>query len=134
MPPVIPTVQTRAKARTATLIYRAFEASDGWLVIAAGNDGQFARLAQALGRAEWANDARFRTNRTNPMVDRLIADEQMRRILTPLADDDLARALVSIHKMARQEGIRYDGWWGYDDEVVQFINERLGDAANASNA
>jgi crotonobetainyl-CoA:carnitine CoA-transferase CaiB-like acyl-CoA transferase len=42
--------------------YRAFEATDGWLVIAAGNDGQFARLAQALGRAEWANDKRFRTN------------------------------------------------------------------------
>jgi crotonobetainyl-CoA:carnitine CoA-transferase CaiB-like acyl-CoA transferase len=31
-------------------------------VIAAGNDGQFGRLALALGHAEWASDARFRTN------------------------------------------------------------------------
>jgi crotonobetainyl-CoA:carnitine CoA-transferase CaiB-like acyl-CoA transferase len=58
--------------------YRAFEASDGWLVIAAGNDGQFARLAQALGRAEWANDARFRTNPDRVVnreaINKLVAD------------------------------------------------------------
>lgn len=42
--------------------YRAFEASDGWLVIAAGNDGQFARLAGVLGHPEWKDDPRFRTN------------------------------------------------------------------------
>lgn len=42
--------------------YRAFEASDGWLVIAAGNDGQFRRLAATLGHPEWADDARFRSN------------------------------------------------------------------------
>jgi crotonobetainyl-CoA:carnitine CoA-transferase CaiB-like acyl-CoA transferase len=42
--------------------YKAFEASDGWVVIAAGNDGQFARLAAALGHPEWATDARFTTN------------------------------------------------------------------------
>ncbi len=42
--------------------YRAFEAADGWLVIAAGNDGQFARLAAVLGHPEWPGDARFRTN------------------------------------------------------------------------
>jgi crotonobetainyl-CoA:carnitine CoA-transferase CaiB-like acyl-CoA transferase len=42
--------------------YKAFKASDGWVVIAAGNDGQFARLSAALGHPEWAEDARFRTN------------------------------------------------------------------------
>lgn len=42
--------------------YRAFEASDGWLVIAAGNEGQFGRLSAALGHPEWASDPRFLTN------------------------------------------------------------------------
>ncbi|WP_084698455.1 CaiB/BaiF CoA transferase family protein [Muricoccus aerilatus] len=42
--------------------YRAFEASDGWLVIAAGNDNLFRRCAAALGRPEWTEEPRFRTN------------------------------------------------------------------------
>ncbi|MES2562539.1 MAG: CoA transferase [Pseudomonadota bacterium] len=42
--------------------YQAFRASDGWIVIAAGNDGLFAKLARALGRAELATDERFVTN------------------------------------------------------------------------
>jgi crotonobetainyl-CoA:carnitine CoA-transferase CaiB-like acyl-CoA transferase len=67
----VPTAQYLASERVprrmgsenlALAPYRAFEASDGWLVIAAGNDGQFARLAQALGHPEWVSDVRFRTN------------------------------------------------------------------------
>ena len=42
--------------------YRAFEASDGWLVIAAGNDNLFRRCAAALGHPDWAGEPRFRTN------------------------------------------------------------------------
>lgn len=42
--------------------YKAFEARDGWLVIAAGNDNLFGRLAVALGRREWTSDPRFATN------------------------------------------------------------------------
>ncbi len=39
--------------------YRAYETSDGHLIVAAGNDRLFARLAGALGHAEWASDPRF---------------------------------------------------------------------------
>lgn len=39
--------------------FDAFQAADGWLVIAAGNDALFARLADALGRPGWCADARF---------------------------------------------------------------------------
>jgi crotonobetainyl-CoA:carnitine CoA-transferase CaiB-like acyl-CoA transferase len=42
--------------------YRAYQAQDGWIVIAAGNDNLFTRLCQALGRTEWADDPEFRTN------------------------------------------------------------------------
>jgi crotonobetainyl-CoA:carnitine CoA-transferase CaiB-like acyl-CoA transferase len=42
--------------------YQVFEAADGPLVIACGNDGQFARLCAALG-LRLHGDARFATNR-----------------------------------------------------------------------
>jgi crotonobetainyl-CoA:carnitine CoA-transferase CaiB-like acyl-CoA transferase len=43
--------------------YEAFEAADGPVLICAGNDRLFAKLAAACGHAEWMEDARFATNR-----------------------------------------------------------------------
>ncbi|MEJ1975766.1 MAG: CoA transferase [Acetobacteraceae bacterium] len=42
--------------------YQAFAASDGYVMVAAGNDGLFVKLCGALGRADLAMDQRFRTN------------------------------------------------------------------------
>jgi crotonobetainyl-CoA:carnitine CoA-transferase CaiB-like acyl-CoA transferase len=42
--------------------FEAFETSTGPIVIAAGNDRLFAKLAKALGHSEWAADARFAAN------------------------------------------------------------------------
>jgi len=42
--------------------YQPFEAADKPLIVAIGNDRQFARLAQLCGHPEWANDKRFATN------------------------------------------------------------------------
>jgi crotonobetainyl-CoA:carnitine CoA-transferase CaiB-like acyl-CoA transferase len=42
--------------------YRAYRTADGDLVVAAGNDGLFRRLAQVLGHPEWSDDPRFATN------------------------------------------------------------------------
>ncbi len=42
--------------------YQAFPTSDGELIIAAGNDNLFRKLAEVMGHPEWANDPRFRTN------------------------------------------------------------------------
>ena len=39
---------------------RPIEARDGWVVVAAGNDNLFQRLADALGHPEWPADPRFR--------------------------------------------------------------------------
>lgn len=39
-----------------------FSASDGDFVLAVGNDGQFAKLCEALDHAEWAADPRFASN------------------------------------------------------------------------
>jgi crotonobetainyl-CoA:carnitine CoA-transferase CaiB-like acyl-CoA transferase len=42
--------------------YQAFRARDGWIVIGGGNDGLFARMAEALGQAHLASDPRFAAN------------------------------------------------------------------------
>jgi crotonobetainyl-CoA:carnitine CoA-transferase CaiB-like acyl-CoA transferase len=47
----------------ATIVpYQSFAAADGDLMLAVGNDGQFARLCAALGHPEWAADERFSSN------------------------------------------------------------------------
>ncbi|WAT17760.1 CaiB/BaiF CoA-transferase family protein [Aurantiacibacter sp. MUD11] len=46
--------------------YEAFEAKDGWLIVAVGNDRQFARFAEAIDlplREEWTTNARRVTHR-----------------------------------------------------------------------
>jgi crotonobetainyl-CoA:carnitine CoA-transferase CaiB-like acyl-CoA transferase len=42
--------------------YQDFPTADGAMIIAVGNDGQFAALCKVLGRPEWAKDERFATN------------------------------------------------------------------------
>jgi crotonobetainyl-CoA:carnitine CoA-transferase CaiB-like acyl-CoA transferase len=42
--------------------YRAYKASDDYVVLAAGNDALFRRLCQVLGHGEWADDPRFARN------------------------------------------------------------------------
>ena len=58
--------------------YKAYEASDGWTVICAGNDHQFSRLAAALGHPEWASDPNFLSNadrvKNRTRINALIAD------------------------------------------------------------
>ena len=42
--------------------FQGFETRTGPLIVAAGNDRLFAKLAQELGRPEWAGDPRFQAN------------------------------------------------------------------------
>ncbi len=47
----------------ATIVpYQPFAAADGYIMIAVGNDRQFARFCQVLNRPEWVTDERFATN------------------------------------------------------------------------
>ena len=58
--------------------YTTYPTADGMMAVAVGNDAQFAKFAQAIGRAEWAADARFTKNQDRvahrELVDGLIAD------------------------------------------------------------
>ncbi|CAB9516672.1 baiF CoA-transferase family protein DDB_G0269880 [Seminavis robusta] len=56
-------VPTRMSNAHPTIVpYQDCTASDGYFVIACGNDGQFAKLASLLEHPEWATDEKFATN------------------------------------------------------------------------
>lgn len=42
--------------------YQTFQTSDGWIIVAVGNDRQFRKFVEAGGRPELADDERFATN------------------------------------------------------------------------
>jgi len=49
-------------AHPNTIPYQDFPTADGHMILAVGNDRQFARFCEAAGRPEWAGDARFTRN------------------------------------------------------------------------
>jgi crotonobetainyl-CoA:carnitine CoA-transferase CaiB-like acyl-CoA transferase len=59
--------------------YQAFEAADGFMMVAAGNDNLFRRLCAAIGRPGLAEEPRFRTN-----ADRVVNRLELVPILTDL--------------------------------------------------
>jgi len=50
-------------AHPSIVPYEDVPTADGYMILGAGNDGQFARFCAVVGRPEWAEDARFRTNK-----------------------------------------------------------------------
>jgi formyl-CoA transferase len=74
----------RHRSGTASLVpYQAFDTSDGSIVICAGNNRLFDKLANVLGHPEWALDENFKDNRSRiinkdlllPQISRIIATE-----------------------------------------------------------
>jgi len=54
----------RARSGAASVcVQRCFDTADGEIVVAAGNDRLFAKLAAVVGRPEWAADERYRTGK-----------------------------------------------------------------------
>lgn len=51
-----------ANAHGTVVPYQTFATADGHLMLAVGNDGQFASLAEVVGEPAWAEDERFATN------------------------------------------------------------------------
>ncbi|MGP1283225.1 MAG: CaiB/BaiF CoA transferase family protein [Parasphingopyxis sp.] len=76
--------------------YQPFETADGWIIVAVGNDNQFARFAELLGHGAMAEDERYRTNGARA--------EHRDTLIPPLADAMKARttaewteALIAAH-------------------------------------
>ena len=51
-----------ANAHGTVVPYQTFATADGHLMLAVGNDGQFASLAEVVGEPAWTEDERFATN------------------------------------------------------------------------
>ena len=72
--------------------YQCFMTRDGWLMIAAGNDGLYRKLCDVLAHPEWAQDDRFRKNGERvasrdiliPMLERAIRGEPMEGLMARL--------------------------------------------------
>jgi crotonobetainyl-CoA:carnitine CoA-transferase CaiB-like acyl-CoA transferase len=56
------TPRRMGNAHPNTVPYQDFPTADGFMILAIGNDGQFGNFCRAIDRADWAGDARFRTN------------------------------------------------------------------------
>jgi crotonobetainyl-CoA:carnitine CoA-transferase CaiB-like acyl-CoA transferase len=54
--------QRYGNAHASIVPYQTMRTADGWLMLAVGNDSQFAALCQVLGEPAWASDVRFATN------------------------------------------------------------------------
>ena len=54
--------QRMGNAHPSIVPYQAFPTADGDMILAIGNDGQFARFCAAAVRPEWSSDPRFATN------------------------------------------------------------------------
>ncbi len=80
--------QGRTGSEAAMLVpYKAYRAKDKYLIIAAGNDNLFERLANAFGRTEWVSDARFKTN-----ADRVVN----RDVLNALVEDTVGTQTADV--------------------------------------
>src|SRR5439155_25858966 len=54
--------QRYGNAHPSIVPYQPFRAADGWVAVAAANDGLFRRLCEAIGRTDLAADERYGTN------------------------------------------------------------------------
>ncbi|MDZ7710187.1 MAG: CoA transferase [Roseovarius sp.] len=75
--------------------YQVFATSDGYVIVAVGNDSQYARFCDYLGQPDWATDPRFATN-TARLAHRdtlvpMIADALARRTMQHVIDGLEAR-------------------------------------------
>ena len=59
--------------------YRTFEAKDGSIAIAVGNDTQFAKFAACLNKEEWATDTRF-TKNADRVINRQLIDQEIQNV------------------------------------------------------
>jgi hypothetical protein len=85
-----------------------------------------ADAGEATARVYYPNFARFRQDRIQPVVDRLLIDGPMRRDLGLTDDATLASALNAVGNQARIEGARFHGFREWDrTPVARFIAEHL---------
>ena len=82
--------------------FETLSAADGTWSVCCGNDAQFSRLAKALGRPEWVEDARFATNADRvrhrpilvPMIEEIMVERPLEEWLCKLREMDVPVAPI----------------------------------------
>jgi len=92
--------------------YQAFEAADGFMMVAAGNDNLFRRLCAAIGRPGLAEEARFRSN-----AERVVN----RRELVPILTDIFRTAPMAVWAERLDQA-------GIPNSPIQTLNNVVNDA------
>jgi len=97
--------------------YQAFEAADGYMNLAVGNDSLWKRFCEAMGYPEWVTDTRFRTN-----ADRV----NNRAILIPLlAEHFISRPVAYWVNLLKESGIPCGPIYRFSDLYADpYIRER----------
>lgn len=81
-------------AHPSIVPYQPFRAADGWIAVAAANDGLYARLCKAIERADLADDENYSTNEARVLNrERLIAE--LEEVFAGRATDDWERLLLA---------------------------------------
>jgi crotonobetainyl-CoA:carnitine CoA-transferase CaiB-like acyl-CoA transferase len=110
--------QRQGNSHPSIVPYQDFPTADGAMLLAIGNDGQFARFCEAAGHPEWASDPRFSRNTPRvahreiliPMMEavtRTRTTAQWVQLLEPLGVpcgpiNDIAQAFADPQVAARQ--------------------------------
>ncbi|OUM97602.1 MAG: CoA-transferase [Firmicutes bacterium ZCTH02-B6] len=101
--------------------YQMFATADGYMVLAVGNDAQFERFCEVIGRPELADDERFATNPARvknrdvliPILEEVLRQRTTSEWLAPLAAAKVPAApvwglsQVLESDLARQRGMRW---------------------------
>lgn len=75
--------------------YRAYRCQDQEMVLAVGNDGQFAHYASVAGHPEWAQDPRFTRNRDR-VANRALLDGMIEQVMLTRPVDDWIADLQAV--------------------------------------
>lgn len=96
-------LRPQGTAHPSIVPYQAFACADGFVLIGAGNDRLFARLAESLGRPELASDPRFATNADRvanrkalvPLIGQITRTRSVAHWVDALAAADVAVAPIN---------------------------------------
>jgi crotonobetainyl-CoA:carnitine CoA-transferase CaiB-like acyl-CoA transferase len=77
----------QGNAHSTIVPYQALETQDGYIVVAVGNNEQFARFCKILGHAEWAKDERFAKNTARVMN---------RAVLIPMIENEMKKKTSAV--------------------------------------
>jgi crotonobetainyl-CoA:carnitine CoA-transferase CaiB-like acyl-CoA transferase len=126
-------------AHSTIVPYQVFEAEDGHIVIAIGNDSQFRRFCDFIGRKEWADDPRFAKNSARvinretlvPMIAAIIRGRAMEYWLGNFTKIDVPSGPVNtMDKVFAMEQVQHRGMeitmpHAYAPEAIKLVGSPI---------